>query len=240
MLDNIQVVILAGGKGSRLMPLTEKIPKSMVKINGVPFLEIILRNLKSKGINRIVLCVGYLSYVIEDYFHTGQKLNLKISYSHENQVLGTAGAIKNARKLLENEFIVLNGDTFVEIDLEKFVKFSQHNNKICTITGFKNHDNDKDFCNNLLIDKNYRVLKYTKDEKISEMDYVDAGVYYCKREIMNYFNNKVPISLEYDVFSKLIKDEQMICFPIHKKFHDIGNLINMNKFKEFCQTIGLE
>ena len=141
----MQVIILAGGRGKRLKPLTNSIPKVMIKINGSPFLEILLKFLKSKGFLDFILCVGYLSEVIEEYFENGSKLSVKIDYSKEKRFLGTAGAIKNANELLDEEFIVINGDTFVDLDFKKMIEFSRLKNKLCSVMGFKNKKNDKDF-----------------------------------------------------------------------------------------------
>jgi NDP-sugar pyrophosphorylase family protein len=130
----VQVAILAGGLGERLRPYTETVPKPMIDINGKPFLEIQLNQLKSQGFKDILLCTGYLGNVIEDYFGSGKELGLNISYSREQIRLGTAGAIKNAESLVRtNPFILMNGDSYSEIDFAELLKKHREYNFPLTI-----------------------------------------------------------------------------------------------------------
>ncbi|MFA4889338.1 MAG: nucleotidyltransferase family protein [Candidatus Omnitrophota bacterium] len=105
-----QAVILTGGEGRRLRPITETIPKSMIPIKGKPFLRYQLDLIKTFGINEVLILVGYLGEEIIKYFKDGKKFGLQIDYSFEKQLLGTAGALKNAEKKLNNYFLLLNGD----------------------------------------------------------------------------------------------------------------------------------
>jgi len=114
----MQVVILAGGKGTRLRPITYQVPKPMVPIHGKPFLQYQLELIKSLGINEVLLLVGYLGKQIEEYFGGGPKFGLNIEYSYENNPLGTGGALKNAEEKLAEKFLLLNGDTFLPMDYE--------------------------------------------------------------------------------------------------------------------------
>jgi len=235
--NKLQVVILAGGKGTRLKPMTMTIPKPMMKINGVPFLEILIKLLKMKRISNVVMCVGYLSNVIEDYFQSGKNFNVEIKYSHEKDLLGTAGAIKNSENFLENEFIVINGDTFVDIDYTKLITFAQEKGKICTMCGYVNDQKNTEYVNNLLIDSKGNVSKYVKDEELSELNCIDIGVYYFQKKTLDFFENKKPLSLEFDVFPKLIAQNQVAGFATHEKFYDIGTLSRVKKFSEICKKL---
>lgn len=232
MNSSMQVLVLAGGRGTRLRPMTNHTPKVMVEIKGTPFLEVLLKNLKKKGFTEIVLCVGYLSNVIKDYFKKGEELGIKITYSDEEIPLGTGGAIKNAEHLLEKEFIVINGDTFVDLDLKKMIEFSQKKGKLCTISAYKGNDKESDFFNNLLLDENFNVIEYSKTKKLSAMNYVDVGVYYFRKDVFEKIEKKNPYSVEFDVFPKLIKDKQIAGFPIDKKFYDIGTIKRVDKFSQ--------
>lgn len=120
----MKVLILAGGRGTRLGELTKDTPKPMIEINGKPFLEYQINYLKQHKLTDIVLCVGYLHEQIIDYFGDGSKFGVKIQYSIEETPLGTGGAIKNAETLLEqdNEFVVINGDTFLELNYSQFLE----------------------------------------------------------------------------------------------------------------------
>ena len=232
----MQIVILVGGRGTRLGPLTNDVPKPLIKINGIPFLEILIKYLKQQGFLKIILCVGYLSDKIENYFLDGRNLGVEIKYSKETEPLGTGGAILNSISLLEDEFIVINGDTFLELNYKKFIDFSQKNTKLCTVVGFSDNHSDNDFINNLFINEKSEVKNYSKNKSFSNLNYVDAGIYFFKKESMKYFSDSYPISLECDIFPKLIQDKQMSGFLTENKFYDIGTTEKINKFKRFFQN----
>jgi D-glycero-D-manno-heptose 1,7-bisphosphate phosphatase len=109
-----QALILAGGRGSRLGSLTQAMPKPMLPVAGKPFIEYLIYNLRRFGINRIVLSVGYLHSIIESRFQDGRKLGVSIDYSIETVPLGTGGGVRNALNLLDDTFLVLNGDTLFD------------------------------------------------------------------------------------------------------------------------------
>ena len=232
----MQIVILVGGRGTRLGPLTNDVPKPLIKINGIPFLEILIKYLKQQGFLKIILCVGYLSDKIENYFLDGRNLGVEIKYSKETEPLGTGGAILNSISLLEDEFIVINGDTFLELNYKKFIDFSQKSAKLCTIVGFSDSHLDNDFINNLFINEKSEVKNYSKNKSFSNLNYVDVGIYFFKKESMTYFSDSYPISLECDIFPKLIQDKQMSGFLTESKFYDIGTIEKINKFKRFLQN----
>lgn len=228
----MQIIILAGGRGSRLGVLTEQMPKPMMNINGIPFLEILIDYLKHQGFKKIILSVGYLSEKIEEYFSDGKNFSVEIKYSKEKKPLGTAGAILNTKSLLEDEFIVINGDTFLELDYQKFIDFSHKSSKLCNLVGFSK--NDDDFKNNLEIN-NFLVKSYSKNQFDDKFNFVDAGIYFLKKKSLEYFADDFPISLEIDIFPKLIESHQIGGFITNKKFYDIGTPERIDKFKKFYE-----
>ncbi len=232
----MQIIILVGGRGTRLGSMTDDIPKPMIKISETPFLEILIKYLKQHGFPKIILCTGYLSNKIENYFSNGTSLDVEIIYSKENTPLGTGGAILNLMPLLEDEFIVINGDTFLELDYAKFIAFSQKNNKLCTLVGFSDINSDDDFINNLLLDNESNIKGYSKNKTLLNFNYVDAGIYFFKKKSMKYFPNSYPISLENEIFPKLIQDNQVGGFVTDNKFYDIGTPEKIIKFTNFLQN----
>ena len=119
----LQAVILAGGLGTRLRPLTLKVPKPMVDINGKPFLEIKLKDMLKKGIRDYVFCIGYLGNMIEEYFGDGSRFGARIRYSYDGEkLLGPIGALKNAQNLLDEDFIVTYGDNYVDVNYHEMAK----------------------------------------------------------------------------------------------------------------------
>lgn len=216
---NLQTVILAGGRGSRLRPITRKIPKVMIPINGRPFLEYLLRLLKKNGFSEILLLVGYLGRQIEEYFGDGERTGLEIKYSYEDIPLGTGGALKKAEGLLSSEFLLVNGDTYLEFDYGLLISdFERLDGKglICVYT-----NPGKVMVSNLLLDRDGRVTKYdkTNPEGLTE---VDAGVGIFKKEVLNLIPENTFISLETRIYEKLIRVKKLYGFPVEKEFLDIG------------------
>lgn len=120
----MQAVILAGGKGTRLRPYTTVIPKPLMPIGDMPILEIILRQLKRAGVTEVIVAVGYMGQLIEAFFQNGERLGLKMSYSFEQQALGTAGPLALVKDRLQDDFLVMNGDLLTTLDYAKL--FAAH------------------------------------------------------------------------------------------------------------------
>jgi D-glycero-D-manno-heptose 1,7-bisphosphate phosphatase/D-glycero-alpha-D-manno-heptose 1-phosphate guanylyltransferase len=134
----MQTVILCSGWGTRLRPLTYQIPKVMVPVKGKPFLEYQLKLLKKNNLKDIVLCIGYLGDQIKNYFKNGENLGINILYSDGKTPLKTGGELKRARDLLEDEFLLLNGDTFLNIDYQDLISCFQREKKLATMVVFQN------------------------------------------------------------------------------------------------------
>src|SRR3989304_7577631 len=118
----MQAVILAGGEGTRLRPMTCNTPKAMVPLLNRPFLEHLLDYLKQHGIRDVVLTMGYLPERVQSYFGNGSQFEVRLAYLIERSPLGTAGAVKNAEALLKEPFLVINGDILTEIDLTAMIR----------------------------------------------------------------------------------------------------------------------
>ena len=123
--EQIPAVLLVGGMGTRLQPALPSTPKPLAPVGGVPFLELLVLQVRSQGIRRLVLCTGHRAEQIEEVFGDGRKWDMAIEYSRESRPLGTAGALKFAERLLMPwaEFLVMNGDSFLELDFPKFELF---------------------------------------------------------------------------------------------------------------------
>ncbi|MCQ3944678.1 MAG: D,D-heptose 1,7-bisphosphate phosphatase, partial [bacterium] len=141
----MKAIILAGGKGTRLLPLTDSIPKPMVMIAGKPLLQYQIDLLKDNGFTEITLIVNYLGEKIKDYFQDGTKFGVKIDYVFETEPLGTAGTIGKMAKKLHEEFLVLYGDLLLNIDLKSLVKFHKKHKGLGTLVVHpNNHPEDSD------------------------------------------------------------------------------------------------
>ncbi len=177
----MQSVILAGGLGTRLRPLTETVPKPMLPVLGKPFLQHQLELLGSFGIRRVVLLVAYLGEQIEKYFGDGAAFGMEIVYSYEPAPLGTGGALKNAAALLDEEFLVLNGDTYLAIDYGELAKSFRRSDGPAMIVAYEN--SDQRVPSNLAVGADGRVTVYRKRDPLG-LTHVDAGVIALRREVL--------------------------------------------------------
>ena len=229
----MQVLILAGGLGSRVSHLENVSQKCMIKFSEKPFLEYLINNLVNCGLIDITLLLGYKSEEIIDHFRDGSEYFANISYSIENEQLGTAGAVKNAEQNIKSDyFILMNGDTYLTVDYRKFIlKF---NNKdfdlgICIIDS--NNLSMKDFAG-IEVDNKGKVISY--NEK-STGSYASCGLYFFKKNILDYLDYGKTASIEYDFIPSLITNKKIILTYNHNgSFFDIGT---ENRIKTFSKHI---
>jgi NDP-mannose synthase len=156
----MQALVLAGGKGTRLYPYTTILPKPLMPVGDYPILEILLRQLKGAGITEVILAVGYLSHLIEAFFQDGSRLGLKITYSLEDQPLGTAGPISLALDRLEEDFLILNGDLLTTMRFGNLIQHHKERQAAATI-GMYQRDVKIDF-GVIDTDEQGRLTKYTE------------------------------------------------------------------------------
>lgn len=226
----MQVAILAGGRATRLRPITETIPKSMVLFEGKPFLEHQIDFLKKGGISHIVLCVGYLSEQIEDYFGDGRQFGIDIRYSHDgSQLLGTAGALKKAENLLENDFFVLYGDSYVFLNFREVFSHYQKMKKLGLMVILKNYS-QYDMSN--VAAENGIITRYDKKNLTDDLVYIDYGVLVLNKNICNFIPAGQGYPLE-DLINKLIKMREMASFETKKRFYEIGSHNGMQEFTQY-------
>lgn len=163
----MKAVILAGGKGTRMGSLVKDIPKPMVPVNGKPIIEYLVELLRDSGIKELIICNGYLSKVIEDYFKDGSDWGVKITYYVEETPLGTAGCVKKVAHLLKEDFLVLYGDVIVNADIHRIVDFHKKNNSQATLAVHPNdHPHDSDLVE--IDDKGKIIAFHPKPHKEDE------------------------------------------------------------------------
>ena len=169
----MKAVILAGGRGKRLRPVTDYVPKPLIPLNNIPILEWQIRYLKNFGIKNIVICTGYKTEMIENFLLTKNNFNIKITISKEKQALGTGGAIKQAMKLIkDNSFVVINGDTITNINLKTLLKKQNAIAAIELRTKF-----------GILETENDKVKRFHEKKEISDL-WMNAGIYHLSKEIL--------------------------------------------------------
>ena len=172
----MQAVVMAGGEGTRLRPLTSRQPKPMVPIVNRPMLEHTINLLKQHGFNDIVLTLHYLPDIIKDYFQDGSELGVKLHYLIEEKPLGTAGGVKNAEQFLDDTFLVISGDVLTDIDLSKALSFHKQSGAVATIV-LTRVPNPVEY-GIVITDKTGRVKQFLEKPGWGEVfsDTVNAGI----------------------------------------------------------------
>lgn len=211
----MEVVILAGGRGTRLSSVVQDVPKPMAPINGVPFLKFIIEYLKKENVKHVVLAVGYKKEIIKNYFGNHYH-GIEISYSEEVEPLGTGGAIKQALTYCKNDdVIVMNGDTFFEVDLVQMMNFHKEKNSELSIAVKPMNSFDR-YGSVTITDG--KVLAFAEKQH-KEKGLINGGTYIVKRELLqNYSKNN--FSFEKDVLEIEYKD--VYAFSSSGYFIDMG------------------
>ncbi len=217
----LSCVILCGGLATRLRPVTEKIPKSLIPICGQPFIAHQLRLLRSHHISRVVLCVGYLSESIKDFVRDGSAFGMSVSYSFDgDSLLGTAGAIRRALPLLETAFFVLYGDSYLPCDYESVGKTFECSGKGGLMTIYRNEDS-YDSSNVEMADG--LILRYDKRERTPSMRYIDYGLGVFKKSV---FEELPPGEFRdlAELYQRLLATGDLASYEVGDRFYEIGSL----------------
>jgi NDP-mannose synthase len=180
----MRTVILAGGKGVRLAPLTEVIPKPLVPIGGKPILEVVIRQLRQHGFTHITLAVGYMADLIRAYFGDGAKFGVRIDYSYETDPLGTAGPLAFINGLTET-FLVMNADVLTNINYEELLRYHQAQGGVATIAAFEREV--KIDLGVIITDGDRRVKDYVEKPTTSHL--VSMGVYVFEPQVLEFIQD---------------------------------------------------
>ena len=215
----MKAVILAGGLGTRLKPLTNNKPKPMLPVGEKPILEHLIEWTKKGGIKSIVICVSYLRKSIEEYFEDGREFGVTIEYAMSNKPLSTAGQLKTAERFIEDDFVCMYGDSIFNFSLRNMIK--QHVTKKSFVTMSLNE---------FKINLPYGIIETTKNGKVINWDEkpeiranVNMGCYVMNSNIFNLIPKDMQYGMD-DVIKKAVKKKQTVDSFITKKgFTDIGN-----------------
>ena len=214
----MKAVVLAGGKGSRLAPYTNILPKPLMPIGDMPILEVLIHQMSQSGVEDIVLTVGHLSSLLQSFFGNGERFGTKITYSFEDQPLGTAGPLSLVDDLNET-FIVTNGDVLTTLPFHSLVEFHKSQGAIATIAMHK-----RDVQINLGViecDENSVVEGYI--EKPSFNYQVSMGIYVFEPEVLNFIPHNQYLDFP-DLVKILIADGQKVCgYTFDGYWQDLGN-----------------
>lgn len=219
-VDLYPVAILAGGLATRLRPLTEKIPKALIEINGEPFVHHQLRLLRRSGANRVILCVAYLGEEIEKRVGDGNQFGLSIEYSCDGERLkGTGGAIQNALPKLGERFFVMYGDSYLECDYGAIQSAFVKSERSGLMTVLRN-ENLWDVSNVEFADG--EIVAYDKAHRSPNMKHIDYGLGLFSQSAFVPGPRTMPFDLV-QVYQKLLSRRQLAAFEVTKRFYEIGS-----------------
>jgi NDP-sugar pyrophosphorylase family protein len=235
VMRDVKAVLLVGGLGTRLRSTVPSAPKVLASIGKKSFLELLVGQLRSQGIRRLVMCTGYLAGQIENEFGNGQSWDVAIEYSREEQPLGTAGAVRQARGFLQDtpDFLVMNGDSFLELDFLKLMEFHRAHEALATIAVLRVQDAGR--YGTVQVDANSRVRSFTEKTGSDVPGVVNGGVYIFSRAVLEYIPEQ-PASLERDVFPRLL-DHGVYAQEQHGMFIDIGTPADYARAQQLCDSL---
>lgn len=227
------VAILAGGLATRLHPVTKTIPKALIDINGEPFIAHQLRLLKNNGIERVVMCVGFLGEDIEAYVGNGARFGLSISYSYDatekGKLLGTGGALKKALPYLDENFFVIYGDSYLPCNYAAVQQAYIQQQRLSLMTVFHNQGL-WDKSNVKYVDQ--QIVIYDKKSTDPELKYIDYGLGIFNQTAFDHIPENTPYDLA-DLYQALLRQGQLSAFEINQRFYEIGSFTGITEICHF-------
>jgi mannose-1-phosphate guanylyltransferase/phosphomannomutase len=221
----MKAVVMAGGEGSRLRPLTIRRPKPMVPIAGKPVMEHILNLLKRHGITEVVVTVQYLASNIEDYFGNGSQFGMRITYSREDVPLGTAGSVKNAEEQLTEPFLVISGDALTDYNLSDIIKYHQEKKALATLT-LAHVPNPLEY-GVIITNEDGHITQFLEKPSWGEVfsDTINTGIYVLDPQIFAYFEKNKQYDFSQELFPLMLrKGDPIYGYIADGYWCDVGNL----------------
>ena len=233
----MQVVILAGGAGTRMSDEAPGVPKALIPVNGRPFIEHQFHLLASQGMTDVLLCVGHLGEMIVDHVGDGSHWGVSVLYSREDpaNLLGTGGALLNALDLLDDEFFTLYGDSYLTTDYAAAVEMFFGDSDSAMMCVFRNEG--KWDTSNVRVE-NGRVVLYSKTANLDEVDYIDYGLTAFRRDqVEAYAGGDLPLDLA-TIQSDLVSQGKMRAYEVRERFYEIGKPDGLRELEEHLQDRG--
>lgn len=234
-LGTTTAVLLVGGMGTRLQSVLPGTPKPMARVGDMPFLELLILQLRSQGIRHMVMCTGHLAEQIEQEFGDGHKLDVVIDYSKETRALGTAGAVKFAEGFLAHSsyFLVMNGDSFLELDFPKFLSFHREHGGLISMALRKVPDAAR--YGTVQVDSHNRVSGFHEKTGNQAPGLINGGVYVFNSAVLEHIPEG-PSSFEKDVLPRLL-DRGVYGLEQHGMFIDIGTPEDYTRAQTLAQSL---
>ena len=222
------MIIMAGGKGTRLMPHTEMCPKPMLKVGDKPMIEHIIEKAKSEGFKKFIISVNYLGHIVEDYFGSGKDFGIQIEYLRESEPLGTAGALSLLNPTPTDPFIVSNGDVMTDIQYGKFLDFHSFQQADATMA-VSLHEWQNPFG---VVQVNGLEITGFEEKPITK-NHISAGVYALSPESLKKLSKNEYCDMP-TLFTRLRKSgRSIVAYPLHEQWLDVGKPDDYEKAKDF-------
>jgi len=223
----MKAIIIAGGRGERLKPITNTVPKPMLEIDGKPILLHIVRHLKENGIKDFIIALCFLPEIITKFFGDGSKFGVNIKYTYENpeKPLGTAGSITLAKSLINKTFIVTYADILRKLDIKQMITFHKSNQAFATLNIYKRPSQD---AKSQILTKNNKIIQFI--ERPSESDlkkkflWTNGSFYIFEPEIFKHIPDNKRVDFGFDIFPKLSLEKKVFAYKTTDYFVDIGSL----------------
>ena len=231
----MQAVILAGGLGTRLRPLTETIPKALIPVKGRPFVDYQLDLLRQSDISDFVFCVGHLGEKVQRHLGNGSAYGCRIRYSHDGpSLLGPAGALKGAERFLQNRFFVTYGDAYLRAPYREIMESLVSSGKLAVMSVYRNKNR---FGKSDIVVKRDAVVRYDKTRRVEGMDWINYGVTALMKDALAL----IPEGVFWDeeaFYGSLIKRGELLAFEVTKRFYEIGTPNSLFEFEGFIGKQG--
>ena len=220
----MKAVVMAGGEGTRLRPMTSSMPKPLLPVANRPIMEHVLRLLKRHGLNETVVTVQFLASLVKNYFGDGEELGMELTYANEEKPLGTAGSVKNAEEALKDDaFLVISGDALTDFDLTELINFHKEKGALVTVC-LTRVPNPLEF-GITIVDEEGKVERFLEKPTWGQVfsDTVNTGIYVMEPEVFDYVEADVSVDWSGDVFPQLMKEGKPIYGYIAEGYwEDVG------------------
>ncbi len=226
----MQCVILAGGLGTRMGSTCRDIPKAMLPIGVRPFLEIQLDLLRQGGVEEVVLCVGHLAGQIEKHFRDGRNFGIRLAYSREEgELLGTGGALRQAAPLLRPEFLLLYGDSYLEVDYRAVFAYFSRVDQPVLMTVFRNQDR---WVKSNVVFRDGLVTDFDKGGR--GKNYIDYGLSVLSRDVLD----RIPAGSLYNLdflYQRLAREGKLAGYEVFRRFYEIGTPEGLEELRKLIK-----
>jgi NDP-sugar pyrophosphorylase family protein len=226
----LQAVILAGGLGTRLRPLTRTVPKAMTLVRGRPFIDYQVELLRRSGIAELVVCVGYLGEAIEQHLGDGKRFGVRVEYSRDgSSLLGPAGALKAAEKLVQSTFFVTYGDAYLRAPYHAIMDSLVRSDMLGVMAVFRNNNR---FGTSDVVVEGERVVRYDKKNQAPGMEWINFGVTALRKDALELIPSGRACGEE-EFYGSLIERGRLGAYQVINRFYEIGSPASLAEFERF-------